>query len=52
MTVTILKNDIRLAQYHYKRTSNAHKHMRGLLAFYRALHSGNGARITARINEG
>jgi len=46
MTITILKDNKRVAQYHFKRCANAKHHVHGLIAFYRALYAGTGAVIT------
>jgi hypothetical protein len=44
MSIVILKDGVRVAMYHCKRT-NSRKHVRGILAFYKALYAGTGAHI-------
>jgi len=49
MTITVLKNDKRLAEYHYKRTNSGKHHVKGVVAFYKALYAGTGAKITTIV---
>lgn len=46
MSIIVLKNGKRIAQYHFKRCNNAKHHAHGLVAFYRALYAGTGSVIT------
>jgi hypothetical protein len=46
MSITVLKNGKRIAQYHFKRCANAKHHVRGLIQFYRALYAGTDSVIT------
>jgi hypothetical protein len=48
MTITVLKDNERIATYHYKRTKAAREHMRGILSFYRALYAGTKQKITVK----
>ena len=44
MSILILRDGERVAVYHFKRIGSR-KHIRGVVAFYKALYSGTGADI-------
>lgn len=48
MSIIILKDGVRVAKYHIKGTASR-KHARGVVAFYKALYSGTGAKISTII---
>ena len=48
MSITIIKNGVRVATYHYKQ-GNVKKTIAAIKAFYKGLYSGTGAVITYKV---